>query len=585
MQLSIPSLALVAAGALVALAGCSSDEAATGCSNYFDCEADEACVEGACTAGECRQASDCDDGQDCVASVCVTADASTDADGSGTDSGTPDVGPETDTDIVADTVVAPDIDVTPDLGIDTSDVADVDFGPIEFTVVPGDGVLEVPLDARVVVTFNQPMAELTLTPSNLDLTPWQAEGPYPFVNYDPDTYTLTVTSCEGPGASLDCENVLPLQPSTPYEFELTSFIRSRAGVPLGDDFVTRFYTAPAAGTAFHRALAEAYAPVIYQQIELARLDTFTDVYFDGNTNPNDNLEASRGANRGSLYWALTESNTHFFVTYLVYYAGRQLNDEAIAEHDMMGIQVIVEKTVSDPLGRLEAFTTFSRETLGRWALPQSYYPAGDLIADDGLDGRLDLRYLEGGRRVSIFIESGSHAMCIPNEGLDRCTPTTGATAPFEPARSRSVWRLGTTSQRIGDAADDALTYTLNSFVETFWVYRNRTSGANALFGGRIAYQPPETGPDILRPGDGLSFPSALQSDNDGDSFGDLPFAFGRSTAFPPDYGVWFVDPAWYTNEYFDAEGPIGQLYCYNPYLGVDVRDTAEGCTPSAFTLP
>jgi hypothetical protein len=56
-----------------------------------------------------------------------------------------------------------------------------------------------------------------------------------------------------------------LQPNTPYTFTLTQFIRSRAGESLERSRVSRFSTAPPVGSEFHAALAQAHAPVIYQQ--------------------------------------------------------------------------------------------------------------------------------------------------------------------------------------------------------------------------------------------------------------------------------------------------------------------------------
>ena len=567
------------------VSACSQDSDATRCITDVDCEASQACVQGTCGAVDCRTAEDCQDGLECVANTCVTPEVSPDA------GDVSDVLPEED--VSTDTATEDTADVLEDTtdatatDIEFTDIGpDVDFGPLEFTISPGDGVLDVPLNATVTVQFNQPMAELTLIPSNLDLNPWEAEGPYPFVTYDPETFVLTVTPCEGPTPTPECQNVLPLQPSTPYDFALTPFIRSQSGLQVPNGTRVRFYTAGAVGTEYHRALAEAYAPVIYQEVEQAKYDTFTDIYFDGDAIITNNLESTRVANRATTYWAVVETTSHFFITYLLYYPGRQLNDVDVAEHDLNGIQVIVEKVDGDPFGRLQAFSTFYRETLGRWAMANNFYTGGVTpVGNANLSGRLPADRVEGGRRVAVFADAGTHALCIPNDGLDRCEPATGATAPFDPAATGLVYRVGPTAQRIGDAPNDALTYSLTSFVDALWVFRSRTSGVDSLFGGRIVYGAPESAPGIVRPGDGITFPSALQSDNDGDSFGDLPFAFGRSTAFPPDYGVWFVDPAFYADQQFDLPGTVSVDYCFNPWLNIDNRDSTEGCTPSIFTLP
>jgi hypothetical protein len=568
----------------VSLSACGQEDEATQCNNYFDCDAEQACIQGVCTAGECRTSDDCAEGLECVASTCITAEVAPDA-GDAADAQPDDVFMDASPEEVAD---APEeVDDAPDSDIEFTDLGpDVDFGPLEFTIAPGDGVLDVPLNAVVTVQFNQPMAELTLIPSNLDLNPWEAEGPYPFVTYDPETFVLTVTPCEGPTPTPECQNVLPLQPSTPYDFALTPFIRSQSGLAVPNGTRVRFYTAGAVGTEYHRALAETYAPVIYQEVEQAKYDTFTDIYFDGDALITNNLESTRVANRGTTYWSVVETTSHFFITYLLYYPGRQVNDVEVAEHDLTGIQVIVEKVAGDPFGRLQAFSTFYRETLGRWAMTNDFYSGGVApVGGANLSGRLPADRVEGGRRVAVFVDAGNHALCIPNVGLDRCQPASGPTAPFDRNATGVVYRVGPTAQRIGDGPNDALTYSLTSFVDSLWVFRSRTSGADSLFGGRIVYGAPESAPGVLRPGDGITFPSALQSDNDGDSFGDLPFAFGRSTAFPPDYGVWFVDPAFYADQQFELPGSVSVDYCFNPWLNIDNRDVTEGCTPSVFSLP
>jgi hypothetical protein len=572
------------------LVGCGDEESpvAGGCRTSDDCPNEQACAEARCVASDCAGDEDCADGLFCDDGLCAaeSADATTDVDdadaGTDTTDTFSDADDATDGSTLPPDVVDGEVDAT-DAGTDAE--PDVDYGPLTFTVDPPDGTRDVPLGSVVTVTFNQPIAELTLIPSNLDLDPLSGESPYPFVTYNPETFELTVTPCEGPGSSETCENQQPLQPNTPYEFTLTQFIRARTGETLGRNFVSRFSTGQAVGAEFHAALAEAYAPVVYQEVEENRYDTFTSIDFDGNQDVTDNLASARSANPGSLYYSVVESTTHYFITYMLYYPGRRLNDDAVAEHDFTNVEIIVRKQASDPLGRIDAFVTFYNGAYSRWAMENSWYTAeGSLIAGD-LAGRLPASVLEDERRISILVEAGSHDTCLSTIGDGRCAPAGGANAPFATGAVGLVYRPGATAQRIGDAANDNLTYTLRSFDRDFWVFRDQVTGANARFGGTVLYTAPETAPGIVRPGDGARFPSSLNSSSGADSFGDLPFSLGRSVAFPADAGIWFVDPAYYFDEQFDVPNALGLNYCFNTYLDLDNRDNTEGCTRSTFTLP
>jgi hypothetical protein len=560
------------------------------CRTISDCAAEEACVNAQCVAAECQADTDCGEGLVCDNRVCDVPE-----DGSG-DAGDPDAGAGdadgTDLDGSAD-AADPDISEVDEGSSDVIDLdtveeveeEDIDFGPLTWTVDPADGATGVPLDGVVRVTFNQPMAELTLIPGNLDLEPYSGESPYPFVTYDPETYTLTVTPCAAPAATETCEDRLVLQPNTPYTFTLTQFIRSRAGESLERSRVSRFSTAPPVGSEFHAALAQAHAPVIYQQVQQNLYDTFTTIDFDGDTDVTNNLQSVRGPNAGTAYYSVVETNTHFFVTYLFYYPGRRLNDEDLAEHDFANVQLIIRKVDSDPLGRLQAFVTMYNGAYARWALDAGWYDATVTDVSGTIAGRVNSSLLEDDRRLPIYVESQSHDLCPTTAGNGRCAPTGGSSAPFDAGTVGLIYRPGAVAQRIGDAANNALTYNLRPFDQDFWVFRNQVTGAGARFGGTVLYTAPELAPGIIRPGDGARFPSALNSASGGDSFGDLPFSLGRSVAFPSDAGIWFVDPAYYFDEQFEGSGRIGLNYCFNAYLELDTRDETEGCTRSTFTLP
>jgi hypothetical protein len=255
------------------------------------------------------------------------------------------------------------------------------------------------------------------------------------------------------------------------------------------------------------------------------------------------------------------------------------------EHDVVMAQLIVHKDGDDPLGRLRSFSTFYHEILNVWLLHSSLYPEDDDVrgGGEGVDGRLTSDWLVGERRPSLFVESGRHGVCLPNQSAVSCVPAGGETAPFEEDTIGLTYHVSEEALRYGDAADDALTYSLRNFVEEFWALRNRTSGEDAVFGGGFDYRPPPISDEDNRPGEGERFPTALNSDHAEGSFGDLPFIY-NATGDREDQGVWFADPAWGALDLFEFSESFSIEYCFNPYLDIDLRDLRDGCTPSSFLI-
>ena len=516
----------------------------------------------------------------CSGDACESTDvADTDAvDDSGVDADPDGADVGSDPDAEAD-LPSPDVERdAPEPDAESDPDADVVYPPLEAVVTPENGATFVALDAVISVAFNQPMNALRFIPSNVTLTEFEGEEVPRSIAYDGDTTTLMV--------SPDPEDAL-LRPATPYEFRLNDVIASISGEELGEDLVAEFATTGYPGRGFHRQLAEAYAPVMYQQVEELTIDTFTRIDFDGDLSPANNLESSVGAGYGFAYFDIAETVTHFFITYLYYYPGSHPREGITYEHDVVMAQLVVHKDGESPLGRLRAFSTFYHENLNVWLLDGSLYPDGDAVreGDEGLDGRLTAEWLVNGRQPSLFVESGRHGVCLPNRSttLGPCAPTSGETAPFEDDTIGLVYRVAEEALRYGDAADDELTYSLRNFVEEFWALRNRTSGEDAVFGGGYDYRPPPISEEANRPGEGETFPTALNSDHAEGSFGDLPFIY-NATGHREDQGVWFADPAWGSLELFEFSESFSIEYCFNPYLDIDLRDLRDGCTPTDFVL-
>jgi len=556
-------------------AGCGSSDPASDsgpCRTETDCPDGLACVSGECIDAECVTGDECASGV-CIDNVCDVADA-------GGEDVTNDVVRDVPLDDTGERDTGGDDTGTEDGGVDATPDAepDVDYGPLEYTIEPADGATDVAIDASIVVTFNQPMNALRFIPANLTLTPLGGEPIAREISYDPATWSLTLSPA-GPEQYL--------QPATPYIFRMAEFIGSESGETLGEPQLFSFATETFAGTDFHGELARAWAPVVYQQAAEARYDTFTRFDYDDDLDTSNNLDNAAAAHPGHVYYAVVETPTHWFVTYMLYYPGARPNDDTLAEHDTIGIQMIVEKSEDEPLGELFAWSTFYRSTYTGWAMDAAWYGERTPADGDGLEDRLPVEWIENDRNVSLFVESGHHSICLPNAGIGRCVPTTGDGAPFEEGISGLVYRAGDEAQAIGDAESTELTYALLSFVDEIWVLRDRVTGEDALFGGTTTYRPAELEGEMTRPGAGLSFPTSFVFEHDGLSFGDLPFLYARDEAFPPDTGWWFVDPVWVAAEKWTLPETASTDYCFNPWLGIDARDSEEleGCTPSDYTLP
>ena len=547
-------------GVVLWLAGCAStttDSPERGCVSSAQCEAPQVCVEGGCVETACETDRDCPTGTGCASDQCVAGGGSGEASG--------DAGADA-TDTATDTAES-------DAGSGAADTAEEDGSgsgapiPLDYVTTPADGAVGVALDAQVLIDFNQPMNEIRFTPTTVRVTDYAGAILERQLFYDSATDTLVLSGTE----------TAPLfKPSTPYEVRLSDRLQALDGQMLETPRTFGFATA-AAPSAFYAELAEAYAPVLYQEVKTAAVDLPTTVDFDGDANAANNFVGSNGTNRAAVYWTVTESRSHYFVGYWLYYPRVQLNPTAVAEHDWVFAQVIVGKSV-DRLGYFVALSTIYHEVYSLFAAEASLYPAGTSVANGAstVDGRLNA--LEGGRRPSLFVESGRHGVCLPNAGVSAsaCSPASGATAPFSTGTTGVIARAGATGQRLGDGPPTALTYALVPAVEALWA-RRASIASDGLFGGRDSYVAPVAG-GTTRPGDGTSVPTALSSANAGGSFGDMPFILSHTRELS-ESGQWVLDPALVFSTELTLAPTIDTNLCFEPFFGLDVRGIDGSCSP------
>ena len=161
-------------------------------------------------------------------------------------------------------------------------------------------------------------------------------------------------------------------------------------------------------------IVQHYAPIVYQDIDPdsrcgdrqadgGRADYITKVNFDNNYKGNDNWENLPNVKnlKGALYWTLSESSTHYFITYTAFHPRDwvEICFFCIDQHenDMEGTLIVARK--GEPYGPIEFVSTIyhNREKL---------YVANGTQFDNGVSGS-PITFENG--RVSIFIESKGHA--------------------------------------------------------------------------------------------------------------------------------------------------------------------------------
>ncbi|MBA2663802.1 MAG: Ig-like domain-containing protein [Bradymonadaceae bacterium] len=540
--------------------GCAENEN-TACKVSTDCGSDQICRDAVCVQPSqaiCDRDEHCAGGYICVANKCARTQYA-------------DVAAE-DTFTELDTT-APPIDVPavePDLGPDTDN-------PRVTAVSPANNATAVAANAVIEVTFNKSMNDFTINHLSFQLKdPDGREVTAASVTYDEATKVATFRPA------------LALRPASRYQIIVTQGARDTADNSLFQRYEFHFHTGYEE-PAKHRILARLYAPVVYQGVrEITGTGPHTDiptlVDFDGDMQASNNRQSSRVATaniRANIYYHVIESETHYFLHYILYYATRTFTGPpSIHEHDMTGLVVVVDKANSKVVIvegiKVEDTSTDTLMSFRPNSSPvRSNSPALrlDSFPDDGM---------ENGNKYPLFVPSGIHAACnwyVPGSAVPvRCAHD--AEAFLDGPTKGVVLREGDVAQKYSDATlnEDSglkeMTYKLAPFVDTFWL--NRSDYSCGIYELPFVYVP-ENNPNAAArpvgeaPGEPLYLPNRLCT-NDEISFGKTPFRWVKSGQASG--GQWFLDPAYLMTTRFNfGEGNTFSLnYCHNIFFGVDRRD-------------
>lgn len=352
-------------------------------------------------------------------------------------------------------------------------------------------------------------------------------------------------------------------------------------------------------------VARRYAPVYYQRLAggdfSPRFDYITNFDFDGDWAGNNNWEHaadSRFPMRGYVYYAVVETETHYFVTYATYHArdwsamqplvgsvldriqqsekyGKYLPPELRQqielnhENDLEGAQVIVRKAVAAGPEQVEAVETLAHDEFHR-SLPDD----SALVSVGGHQHRLQL---EQGRPL-LYVEAAKHGV---------------HSYPYEPANEKGsvldvpdgpllVYRYKGVAEAPeqapaagGGQASESVGYDLLPLYSAFWKKARPlekptlTFGEVHDFGDLFCRQLPpavlaRVTKNLCRLG---SVGIALRGDFAGKNKALLPWGWNSPVEAQLGRGEWFLDPVKLMKVHY-PEAEFSEMYLSNPFLGV-----------------
>jgi hypothetical protein len=353
---------------------------------------------------------------------------------------------------------------------------------------------------------------------------------------------------------------------------------------------------PRAGAAREREVASRFAPVFRQALgDRPRADYITNFDFDGDWRGDNNwahADDPRHRLRAYVYYAVSETATHFYAHYAVFHprdykggstAGPLLSDairegvrrggrydptglsrEAVLAHenDMEGCLVVAAKDGGDDPARAAVVLV---ETLAHDRV-MKYTPEGTAAAGaPRLDGRVRLE----GRSPLLYVEPKGHGV-YAYDGGEKQTPSRGTLVYRFGARAGDPEEAGGAA-----AGKDSVGYELVPLFDTLWP--RARAGAKETFGAFADYG-------------AVSFASASSGGSPRrltKKMGRLGAAFlggygARNAARPPwgwfdrnepaqAPGAWFFDPASAAKRHLGRGEDFSTAYLHAPFLGVTRR--------------
>jgi len=564
------ALCLIALSALLAFGCAESESSVEKCQTTNDCTQDDhVCFQGQCQhrdeARPCSTADECLPGEMCVSGFC------------GTPMGTDTMGGDMSMDDTSEDTGGMDTNTPQDTRPET-----LDMTPPTITArTPDDGDTGVALDATLSITFSEELITGTVTADSIQIGDPSNRRVDATVTYDPASSVATVEFTNG------------LQAWTQYEVTVTSDIKDLSMNSLvevswtfstvGDDIAT-----------FHEELARAYAPLLHQDAGDTKRDMPVAIDFDGDNMPSNNLDNISQAAEPTVYYHVSETETHYFVHYILYYPSFKATSGATEqEHAVNGILVVVARDGSR-LGHLEVFETYSvgysPGQIDSWIpncgggdtqafCPSAYSGTGAVI--DTFHDVAAANYADADeRRVKVYIRPYDHEVCAwswENDGAGYCGHLSEQF--FESTNAiLSAADAGATPSVDFETAHTG-TYALVHIAEPWWVLRDSVGpGTETFYANTTLYEPPSTaiGADLAQ-----RLPTTLNTeDSTGNNGLFSPWGFATASGFGLEAGAWFVDPARAVSTRMNTSDPFesrADKYCYSLTFGVDRTEADAVC--------
>jgi len=562
------ALAVFASAAL--FAGCGSDVGGAACDQEGQpCEGGGVCTDGVCVVSDAAASDVRDDGGPPPVDLWGGDDVPPPVDVPGP--------PDTNRDTLRYDTTAPDLmpDRTP---------------PVVVSFEPADGQANVPVEFVVRVEFDGAVRPTTIIKGST----------FSITDVDGDEVAGSVEFLPDPGAP----TTIVFRPSvailhgSPYRVELTPSIMDLAGNRMTEFVRWRFFTEPLPAPADHTALAARYAPWIRQQtlVPNPEYEYIAPFDLDGDWDLTDSVAAIRAADAvpGVVYYAVVETKSHWFVSYLYYHPYRDEGDNDYG-NDLAGAQVVVERHPQErPLLVQLWFLTGTQQDVVAYVTSESgltgayidgTWPAAELFPDGHYPAWLTARSHQS--CLWLDRDNGFLSPCrladadVPSLTFVEYVPPTGDEPGEALVEQDGAFPLTTGA--------DPVRYVLEDVLVDFWPRRMDVQPGGVVFSETFEFA---SHSDVTlgdRPGAGTRLGSRFVNPTTSAGYGLAPWAIDWRPSAGPfvvlETGTLFLDPAYFLKKRFpslpdwdpDAKTGFSLDYCYHPFLDINRRPTDPEC--------
>jgi hypothetical protein len=327
-----------------------------------------------------------------------------------------------------------------------------------------------------------------------------------------------------------------------------------------------------------RAVAERFAPTLFQEVRDPRRDAITAFDFDGDWDGRNNAaHVVAFTPRAVVYYTVVETATHWFVQYMPYHAVdyKRVNGHS---HDSESILLVVRK--EGERGRLEVMETRFHKVWYQYAAPGS--KLGGVAAADDLDGAI---HLDERGHPMVYVQRVGHGLC---GGVAPMVPVRELELFCDHRRAPQIQERGVVYRYTGAADAPELVapppiqergYALAEIGTTLWAHQRDP----ATFGERMDYR----GERCARTG--WRCPRAIGQYFAGDGAGSAEAPWGQTPGRGAHAaGDQFFDPAFTLARRLRIAAPYALDYVFNPYLGIEdapaPRSARDRQTPALLSL-